>query len=103
MPDNLKIKLHLVYNAIKQDGAKKLSEFIVANKIQSKIYLDLSENSFGGPAGISKIHQAIDKNPQILNYLSIEGPTQDITELCKSIQGPALELPVSGELLTPKH
>lgn len=84
--EDLRLKLHLVYNSITLDGAKKLSELIRADKIQSEVYMDLSQNTFGGKEGRRLIYNAIVKNPQILSRLTIQGPTKEIDELCSRIR-----------------
>ncbi|MCW8470048.1 hypothetical protein OQJ19_05165 [Fluoribacter gormanii] len=92
MPEGLKIKLHLAYNAITQEGAEMLSSFIRANKLQAEVYMDLTDNSFGGETGRHRIHDAMVHNPQILSCLSIQGPTRDISDLCRSIREHAPEI-----------
>ncbi len=86
MNGDLKLKLRLIYNAIKQDGAQKLADFITSGRLRSEVYMSLSQNSFGGEAGIRMIRDAIVSNPQILHYLTIDGPTNEINDLCARIR-----------------
>ncbi len=92
MNTDTSLRLYLIYNSIKDDGAKALAQFIRTSSITNNLFIDVSQNAFGGEVGNALIRSAIEENPDILAYLSLVGPSQEITSLCQSMQSDILSM-----------
>lgn len=95
---DMSLRLYLIFNSIKDEGAKELARFIRKNALRSNLYLDVSQNAFGGNTGKSLIISAINQNPDIFAHLSLVGPTQEITTLCENKQHEILSVSTTPNL-----
>jgi hypothetical protein len=81
---DLSLKIYLIFNSIRHNGARALEQFIRKNTITSNLLLDVSQNAFGGDDGKDLIIQAIKEAPEIFAHLRLVGPTREITALSES-------------------